>query len=480
MTSANPASNAFPRLALATFALCVALALVLIEERGIWLDEATSFWFAGHDIALARVIAERWLTDLHPPLFSAYAWLLQPLFGGSVQEMRLINLGALFYAWLVWRDAAQRGIDRDFLAIFAVLVASTPFFILYAAEFRSYFLQLVFGACLVVQLRMLDEGRGGLGWLAASGFLLINLHYLGSLVGLILIAAAALRLSIAARGREALLLLLIIATALLPLALSLVAMLARVEPVAVNDISVLQGARAIAIVVGVASLPNIAALAGLFRADRTELRSPFALTLAGALAGIIAAYFLLNLMSHNLVPRHMIAAVPIGAALLALGLERTAKTLRWLLPLICANAVMLAAASTAYGLTHPRWESNVARIEAEITSCPQSSLYALNAMSLLPRDNPLHMVPDIDLFFALTYRMIAEDAGLAVTVVPSGAPLSAESRCPALLWIEHLYASPGISDRDLAQVAGFVGPVQIDRLQRDEARALLAIRSTDH
>ena len=168
--------------ATASFAVllsCFGLVLLLGRLRGVWLDEASGFWLTRHDIPLARIIEERWMTDVHPPLYSAYAWLLQPLFGGSVPSMRLINLGGVSLAGLTGWLAARRGVDRNFLALFAVLVAASPFFILYAAEFRSYFLQMLFGACLVVQLRMVHEGRGGLPLLGLTSMLLINLHYLG-------------------------------------------------------------------------------------------------------------------------------------------------------------------------------------------------------------------------------------------------------------------------------------------------------------
>ena len=475
MTQKHPGERSHTGTAKAVIGFCVAMAVLLMSQRGIWLDEAASYWFSAHDITLDRMIRERWISDVHPPLFSAYAWLLQPLFGASVQEMRLINLGGLLYAALIWRSAWRQGLNHDFLMLFAVLVASSPFFILYAAEFRSYFVQLVLAACLIVQLRMVDEGRIGPVWLVPTAFLLTNLHFIGSLVGLILLCVEGIRLACSYRRRTALALLMIAIGSAVPLSCSLVAMLAVIEPVAVNQVSPLQGAIAIMAVVGAAALTNIVGMVALIRVDR--FADGFARMLFGALATVMIVYFLFNLISQNLLPRHMIAAVPIGAAILALWLEPVVKMRRSLLALICANAVVLAASATVYGLVNKRWESNVSRIEAAVAACPQSRLYGLNTMTLVPAGDKLHGVPGIDHLFGLTYHLIANDAGMAVTIVPSAEPLRVEGRCPALLWVEHFYARQEISDLDLARIAGFEGPLRIVRLQRGEARALLAVSS---
>lgn len=471
-----PRSNAGA--AAATLAGCLVLILILQRGRGIWLDEGASYWFSDHDVGVARLAAERWITDVHPPLFSFYAWALRPLLGGSVQTMRLVNLGGLIWAALVWRHAARHGVDRDFLALFAVLVASSPFCILYAAEFRSYFLQLTLGACLVVELRMIDECRGGWALAAATSLLLINLHYFGSLVGLILIGAEAVRLRNAAREREAAALLMMIAAALIPLALALIAMLAAIEPVAVNKVTALRGTIAIAAAALGGVVPNVAVLAALARASPPRRSDQaFALVLACALGAIVIAYFLLNLVTRNLLPRHMIAAVPISAALAALLLEHHVKLRRRLFRLICINALLLALAACIHGFVNKRWESNVRLIAAAREACPQSPVYALNTMVLVPPGDKLHGVPGIDHIFGLTYRLIARDHGFGVTIVPTAAPIVQRGPCPALLWIEHLYARPATGDAELALAAGFAGPIKIARLQRSHSRALLEVET---
>ena len=460
--------------AAATLTVCLIFVLILQSERGLWLDEAWSIWLTGHDVGLRQIIRKRWITDVHPPLFSAYAWALEPLLGGSIRSMRLVNLGCLLLAALTAVQAWRRGIDRDFLMLFAVMVAGSPFFILYAAEFRSYFLQLLFGACLIVQLRMVHAGRASWPMLGLTALLLVNLHYLGSLIGLILVAAEALWLAWTGRRRAAVALLIILIAAILPLAAALWAMLSVISPVSVNDISALRGLLAIGAVLGSAALPYVAALALLPRADLpTASDGSFMLVLAGALVAIAIGYSLINLVTHNLLPRHMIAAVPIGAALVALLLEKRVQFGQIGFALICANALLLAGAATAYGVTHKRWETNLALIEAVRRNCPTTQLYALNPMSLLSSDDRLLGVTAIDQVFGLTYRLIIRDAA----IVPDGRQIVPQGTCPALLWVEHHYARPDIGDKQLARIAGFSGPIRVTRLQRGDARALLAVRS---
>lgn len=461
--------------AVATIGACVAMMLVLIVQRGIWLDEGASFLFSWNREGIVDA-ARLWITDVHPPLFSAYAWALAPFLGENVQQMRLINLSGLVYAGLIWRQAWRGGLDRDFLLLLAVLTVSTPFAMLYAAEFRSYFLLLALGACLIVQLRRLDENMAGWGWLTVTTVLLINLHYFGSLVGLILLGVEALRLRSTWRPKAARAVLGIMILSVLPLALSLAATLSVISPVAVNEISALDGLKAIAAITAAAAL-NVAALA-LCRLRLCE--ASFAQALAGALVAIVVSYFLLNLGTRNLLPRHMIAAVPVAAAVLAYGLSDRVKIYRWAMPLICANALLLAAGATWHGLSNKRWETNVGRIEAAKATCPESRLYGFNAMSLLAPEDKLHSVPHINDIFAATYMLIAQDAELPVIVIPDGKAVRPGRHCPALLWVEHFYARQGISDQELARIAGFVGPIRVERLQRGNARALLAIRSADH
>ncbi|MET0376491.1 MAG: hypothetical protein ABW128_19840 [Rhizorhabdus sp.] len=353
-----------------------------------------------------------------------------------------------------------------------MMIAGSPFFILYAAEFRSYFLQLLFGACLIVQLRMLHADRASWLALGLTAVLLINLHYMGSLIGLFLISAEAICLALAGQRRAVRGLLAILVLATLPLVGALWAMLSAISPVAVNDVSALRGLVAIGAVLGSAVLPYVVALALLPRASapQCEERS-FIMMLASALAVIGTSYALLNLLTHNLLPRHMIAAAPIGAAIMALLLKDYVRASRVGFGMICANALLLAGAATVYGLAHERWETNIARIESSRAACPETRLYALNPMSLLTADDRLRTVTAIDEFFTLTYRLIAPD----VEVLPNGRAIAPSGPCPALLWVEHHYAQRDISDAKLVRIAGIVGPVRIYRLQRGDARALLAV-----
>jgi hypothetical protein len=326
-------------------------------------------------------------------------------------------------------------------------------------------------------MRMVREGRGGIGLLAVTAVLLVNLHYLGSIAGLFLIAALAVDRIGRGEARTGMLLAAIALVAVLPLAAALAAMLGRIAPVAVNQVPVARGLFAIGAVAGAAVLPNVAVLALLWRYRRLDRDDRgFALVLAAALLAIALAYFAVNLATRNLLPRHMIAAVPIGAAIVASLLAPVLRDRRRGFALVCANAALIALAATGYGLLNKRWETNVDPIGAAMRRCPDSRLYALDTISLLAANDALRRVPAIDHVFGLTYRLIARRQGWAVAVLPNGRPAVPGGACPALLWVEHLYARPGIGDAELARAAGFAGPLRVDRIARDGPRALLAIR----
>jgi len=454
----------------------LAMILVLQQLRGLWLDEAASYWLSRHDVGWLQLARERWITDVHPPLFSMLSWAARPLLGESIQHLRMINLAGLLFALMVWRRAAESGLDGFFLASFGLAVAASPFFILYAAEFRSYFLQMVLSASLVVLFRMVVEGRGGMGWLSATLLLLTNLHYYGCLSGLILVGVGTLYLRRQGRGREALTLCLSILVSLLPLVMAMLAMISSIEPVKVSYASPVAGVLMVVLVGLSPAMPNIALLYAIGRArKRRDALSDLSILLALACGLTVAAYALLNLFTHNLLPRHMISVIPIAAGLLASLAERELRRDPRLFRLSCYNAVLLSAAAFSYGLTHSRWESNVTLIKAALRQCPASPVYALNGMSLVGAEDPLHRVAGINDVFALTYQLIARRAGWRVVIVPDGQMHRPHRGCPSLLWIEHFYARQRLRDEQLARLAGFTQDLSVARLQSGGGRALLAI-----
>src|SRR5258708_36599132 len=87
-------------LAGATLAFCLALMVAVACLRGIWLDEIWSIWASRHDIPLRDVFEQRWLRDVHPPLFHAVNWLLEPITGLDITMRRLEELGPVIIFFL--------------------------------------------------------------------------------------------------------------------------------------------------------------------------------------------------------------------------------------------------------------------------------------------------------------------------------------------------------------------------------------------
>ena len=193
--------------------LCILAAIGLALERGIWLDEGYSYWFAGHDLPFFDALLTRWWRDGHPPLFNAYLWLMQPIAGASIKTFRLANLGALALVAWTWQRARHQADDAPFRLLFAVLVAATPLSLLYFAELRSYFFVIVSTSCLIIQLPVLENIKEGdpidgilVLQIAVTTAFAVCMHYVNSVIPICIISAEAAGLCVTGRKGSAYLL----------------------------------------------------------------------------------------------------------------------------------------------------------------------------------------------------------------------------------------------------------------------------------
>lgn len=468
---------------MATLAFSLGAALVLALNRGIWLDEAYSIWFAGHDMTFLDAARTRWIRDGHPILFPALTWLFQPLLGGSVYTFRTMNFLVLLAAVVTFRHSRGTAADRNFCIIFYVLTASTPFFLLYAAEFRSYFFQILLAACLLAQMRLIvlrgvEPATAAL--LAATAILLINLHYVASLVAFLLLGSATVGMMLDRRWREAGLFVAAGAFGAAGLAASLLLFLNAAAPTQVNFTPPGKGAVFVAVAVASGVICNApAALLAVFAARERRTIDRYAWILLVTLLGVSLVYLLYNLALHNLVLRFLIAAVPISSALIAhLLAERERSLSRWTLP-ICGVAVVATVASLAYGLTNDRWETYVATIKRAKADCARTRVVALNPLSFVRPQSPiLRSVGSIEAV-DLSYRLVARAEGFRVATAYRGQPtLLTDGPCPVLVWVEHRYVAR-VDDAALVRAAGLVSPTgrfSVTRVQASRERILLSVR----
>jgi 4-amino-4-deoxy-L-arabinose transferase-like glycosyltransferase len=192
------------RLAVGLTLLALALRLIGVEMRPLWLDESYSAWFS------SRGWHELWTQvptyEPHPPFYYSLLKLWRALFGGSAIALRSLSiLIALATVPLVIAAALQlerqRPTGRPLLraGIAGFLAAASPMLVLLGQEARPYPL-LIFAYALAVLglLRLTHEfGDGGSGkwpsWLMLVCGTELGLwaHGLGLLYALCLAAALA-------------------------------------------------------------------------------------------------------------------------------------------------------------------------------------------------------------------------------------------------------------------------------------------------
>ena len=136
-----------PRIVMSLALVIAASYLFASAFRGVWYDENWSLYFSQHDLPLHRVITDRWLHEINPPLSFLLGWLVAPVAGDSLLPYRLTNLvpALLLIATLI----RLAGLSRSFRSLFGLLIFANPSTIRYFADFRSYFGQTCCAAALV-------------------------------------------------------------------------------------------------------------------------------------------------------------------------------------------------------------------------------------------------------------------------------------------------------------------------------------------
>ncbi len=135
-----------------------ALRVLLLDRKGMWLDETFSVWLANHDVLdMLRWIAR---IDQHPPLYYLllHTWIGQN--GDTPYAVRLLSVlfgaGAIPVIYLIGKrmSGAVMGLAA------AVLLALSPFNIRFAQETRMYTL-LTFNAAVAIYalVRLLTDPR---------------------------------------------------------------------------------------------------------------------------------------------------------------------------------------------------------------------------------------------------------------------------------------------------------------------------------
>lgn len=151
-----------PAILLFLFAAVCIYALLVAQNRSLWLDELLSIYFADPTQSLSSLLDTRMRRDVHPPLYYVLLHFWTAVFGDHPTAVRLMSLvpvllGA-FIIWLVWK----RGLVRLPLGYFALLMITSLGLLYYSHEARAYSLLLLWG--LLLTLLSVHFGQFSQSW----------------------------------------------------------------------------------------------------------------------------------------------------------------------------------------------------------------------------------------------------------------------------------------------------------------------------
>jgi hypothetical protein len=151
-----------PEVALLTLA---ALGLRLLVTRGIWLDEATT-WYQASLPSLGIMLDDIRSTDVHPPLHHVIAWFSVRVFGDGELALRVPSIAAGVALVPALYATARELWDSRTGLIVASLATAAPILVWYSQEARMYSLLLLLGVLAAwAQARALRTGSPH-AWLA--------------------------------------------------------------------------------------------------------------------------------------------------------------------------------------------------------------------------------------------------------------------------------------------------------------------------
>ena len=450
-------------------ACSIAISIAAALTRGPWIDEFWTLWATDPTIPWGDALRQRWLTDVHPPLYYATSRLMAGWLGNDIAMRRLQNVPALvgLALFFVYADAAWPR-ARRFLAVYAVLAFSSYFTTGYVAEYRSYHLQFCFGivfyGCLYAVLRdgpfaSHRERKVAWGLLAISSVWLVNLHFVTTILTVLSLAGISGFALLLRDRRTALLLWGIIAIALVPLAVTTAVqahyLVGRVgghfwiKTGVLEALAIIAGSLSKGIGLNVVVL--LVAARVLLRAETRTLlgvtvRTPGRLGLDSHDADIVigagfvviavaslGAVLVANVYTPIIIDRYLVLCSSAFACGLSLIASKVLFGGRSGFALLVGNAALFLIVAGVKLIDEPRWNASAALIAEHVAACPQTRVRPFPfpyVGSLANEAKVLNMA----------HHVQAERFGFSGSVVEVDAKLSASAAqpCPLALWTENV------------------------------------------
>lgn len=449
----------------ALLAAMLVQAVYLCWARGIWIDEIWSLWMGRRDLPFREVVTERWLRDVHPPMFSAINWIFDPLVGLDIAARRLINLAPLaaFVAGAVFIARRNAQLAKVTLVYGALLAANTYVFVNFA-EHRPYFLMLSgYGLALLSLYAIATsdrdlDGRKDLPLAlvcAASLFVAFNTHFVCAVVEAPPVGLVLLDLMRRGRWRWSAW----IAGALAVSGAFLVAAFyfqyAYVGPTASTlwiDTGMRKGLILLTRATRYCLTANLVATAVAAYAAWRAVRPreghaesaalpdgslSFVLALGLGMTVACAAELALNAVKPIIEYRYFAPFAPVAALAVAILAARRLLESRLLITAFVLNGLLFGAFYTHREARNLRWFATARYIQAEVQRCPTTRIYGVDPRYVVPYSG----AKDHDRVQAWGYQIVGRMFGFEVQPIDKDAPLAIrlDARCPTLFWAEHMY-----------------------------------------
>lgn len=454
-------------------AVCVILVASALLT-GPSLDDFWTLYLSDSARGLPALVDARWIKDIHPPLFNAWATLLSMAGVGSVPIARLLsNLPALLVLLFAARLFRRRLPEQSaFYKIFLLLMLSAPATITAFGIYRGDFWQL---AAFAIQMMLARHvifvqqdyrgSRDGLLLLVAmlATIVSITLDYGGALFGGVV--AMATVLAAIARGlrrwARSLFIALVVAVTAVVYSISWQAPAWNATFDLYQNWIEMGDATASGILFGLifsTLFHNPIALAGgyLGRENWDKSDSAFAVMTGGTLVAALVAISQVDAQRRLITDSNTADIAVMVTALMAAAGAKIARRRLWMNVLAVVAVLSSGVALVAIGL-HGGWHTAAKKIARTIRECPATRVYAASGWRLDDgtRSNAARREEPV---FKMGYRLIGGAHGFKPPVIRPDTPtIVTPNRCPVLLWIERVPARRTIRPVKLIEAVGLKG-----------------------
>lgn len=450
---------------LALYGLALTALLILTgPQPGPWFDEFWTRFFSDPSVGLWTAFSQRWIADVHPPLFSFLQWLSAHIDRLPLEQARLLNLIPLALATIYFVLVAKvEPRARAFIAILSISIGSCAFCVGYFTELRSYFTGLCAFAALTVTLAVQDrrmrEGVRANSLLLWCGFAVtlavcLNIHYLTAAMTIVLVAIFGIAAAVGGDRRRFVIYLASGTLACVPLVAFFLYQRDMIELITkdywlktsfVMSASMIAGAIASPVwgVQGLLALVWVAAIVLLLRSKEKPRIHPITVILLLAVIAEILLLLAYAWATSAMIERYLIPLSVLSAALLSSALSRRIYETPWLLAIFATMSLASAVMASLPHWNDPRWDEAARYLSTRQKSCPGARIVPM-------QQNLSDHTPNTVENYNEAYGYMAQKWGLTLGNVDEPSPRPA-TECPDYYWADHFFAAGKSTDALLAQ-----------------------------